>query len=119
MDFKPPQVSVGDKVLWYQNADKAANHCYAATVVAVKGVTVDLKVQRNAVEDDFRDTVRHIDDPCFEHNANFREFGGWEFADEHKRVEALEEKVARLEALLDDFLTTPDDKPAKSKKGGN
>jgi len=101
--FTPPKPHVGEKVLWYANADRySAPH--VGTVVRVGQYCIEMYTVSASGDGQVRVSIRHIKDPFLNENEAWKKRGGWDFTQEYYDniafQEEIRERIKRLEANI-------------------
>ena len=107
-NYRPPDISIGDDVLWYADPDNLKRSPIVAKVTFVGPRVVEL-VTYGASITRRMDSVRHITDPDFILKPSHKQFGGWDYTRERKdtttfrnalddRFSALEQRIEKLES---------------------
>lgn len=97
--WTPPEIHLGDIVLWYPDGDVNSTSPSAARVIKVGIRSVDL-----VLEGEFRQrhqhSVHYIRDPRMEENAEIRRYGGWDYSPATKQIHDLAARLKKLEDSL-------------------
>lgn len=97
--FVMPKILPGDTVLWYCHGLRGAGKPEVVDVLKVSERSICIKTKYSQ---QVRQPVRHIDDPKLRLSAEQREHGAWDYTERHKINAALEERVAKLEQLINE-----------------
>jgi hypothetical protein len=99
--WKMPDLDVGQTVLWYPDAN-SSREGHVADVTAVFDRAIECVSRTTSSVGQFRDSVRHIDDPSLILKPNLRPYGGWDYTDEWKKEQegraTMESRLSALEA---------------------
>lgn len=93
--FVMPQPERGQAVMFYPNCQTTAANRLMAYVMRKTRTNCELLVSGRVFEG-----VRHRDDPVLKTNKHARQFGCWEFTERDKKLDALEDRLEKLESLL-------------------
>lgn len=95
-NWKMPHAHVGQAVVWYSGGQRNSTPPSTGRVIHVSIRSVELIIDERDKSHRMRD-VRHVDDPQLPLNDNIREFGGWDYCENDKKLAELEQRVADLE----------------------
>lgn len=93
--FEMPRPDRGQMVMFYPNCQTTQGNRLLGYVMRITRSNVELNVSGRLYEG-----VRHRDDPVLKTNQHARAFGCWEFTERDKKLDALEERLSKLESLL-------------------
>ncbi len=90
--YTPPEVKVGDIVLWYDGVDVGEDG-HPSVIMRARGVAIDCRQfsgQTNHV------SVRHHTDPVLGVNDEIKKNGCWDFTSQQKQLDRVEEMVKKI-----------------------
>lgn len=96
-DFSPPKPAIGDLVYWYNDSLSCSNPTMGFIADHPGTNTVTIMTVSPFAGLTFRPSVRHKDDPGLQENAEWRQWGAWEFA-------PVMEKLKKMDALMADMI---------------
>lgn len=99
-DFSPPDVSIGDEVLWYSNVRNPTDPCVAFVVKSPGRSTLTLLVFAEETGWAFRPSVRHKDDPGLLENPQWQQWGCWEFSERTATLKKLQTLMPQITQIL-------------------
>lgn len=99
-DFVPPEVTIGDEVVWYSNPRNPDNPCLGFVVGSPGRSTLTLLVFAEETGWAFRPSVRHKDDPGLLENPQWQQWGCWEFTKRTATLKKIESLLPQLTTVL-------------------
>ena len=108
MLFQMPSVNIGLPVVWYSSGQRNPKESTVGFVRAISNRNIRIFLATGET----KDSVPHIDDPRLQRNEHHREFGAWDFTDDHKLLVLLKVRVEALEKAA----TGTNQPPAKPTK---
>jgi hypothetical protein len=99
--FSPPQVRVGDSVYWYHDPLNC-NEPTLGWIVERPGV-MTVSVLTFSPNTGFleRPSVRHKDDPGLQENADWRQWGCWDFTPQSAQLRKLDGLMSQIANLTE------------------
>lgn len=98
-NWKMPAAHVGQSVVWYSGGQRNTTQPSTGRIIHVSIRSVELIIDERDKSHRMRD-VRHVDDPQLPLNDNIREFGGWDYCENDKKLVDLERRVEALEDIV-------------------
>ena len=98
-EYKMPRPQIGDMVYWHHDALSGSNPTLG-WVVEDPGVnTITVMTVSSFAGLQFRPSVRHREDPGLQDNAEWRQWGSWEFAPITKSLRKLDQVMPDMIAF--------------------
>lgn len=92
-DFTQPHADLGDPVYWYQDPLNPRDPTIGWICERPGVSTQTILVFSPSVGFQEKPSVRHKDDPSLRENANWRQWGCWEFAPWFQKVQRMGESM--------------------------
>lgn len=99
-DFLPPEVKIGDEILWYANVRNPIDPCVGLVVKDPGRSTLTLLVFAEETGWSFRPSCRHKDDPGLLENPQWQQWGCWELSRKTTILNKLDSLMPQITALL-------------------
>jgi hypothetical protein len=99
-DFTPPEVALGDKVLWYDNPLNLQEPQLGWVSRRPGSKTVCVLTFSESFGWIEKTSVRHADDPGLQENASWRQWGCWSFHPETDLLRKMGGLLPQIVALL-------------------
>lgn len=94
--FSPPSVRIGDAVYWHHDPLSCADPCLGWVCQRPGAQTLSLLVFTPNVGFQEKPSVRHKDDPGLQENAEWRQWGCWEYAPITAQLRKLDATMAQI-----------------------
>jgi hypothetical protein len=99
--FSPPSLRIGDMVYWYHDPLACTNPCLGWISQPPGVSTVNIIVFTPFVGFQEKPSVRHRDDPGLQENADWRQWGAWEYAPQTAQLKKLDSLTAQIASLTE------------------
>lgn len=99
-EFQPPEVSIGDEVLFHADPRNHNNPCLGFVCSNPGRSTLTLLVFAEQTGWAFRQSVRHKDDPGLLENPQWQQWGCWEFTKKQALLKKLETLQPQITTML-------------------
>jgi hypothetical protein len=97
--FSPPALRIGDSVYWHHDPLNC-NDPLLGWVIQRPGVnTVSILVFSPNTGFQEKPSVRHKDDPGLQENAEWRQWGCWEYAPQTAQLKKMESAMAQIASV--------------------
>jgi hypothetical protein len=99
--FSPPSLRIGDAVYWYHDALSCSQPSLGWVSQQPGAHTVNIIVFTPFVGFQEKPSVRHKDDPGLQENADWRQWGAWEYAPQTAQLKKLDGMMAQIASLTE------------------
>lgn len=96
--FTPPAAKIGDMVFWYHDPLSCADPCIGWVCDRPGVQTLTLLVFSRFAGFQEKPSVRHRSDPGLQENAEWRQWGCWEYAPITSQMKKLDGMMAQIAA---------------------
>lgn len=99
--FSPPKVVIGDGVYWYNDPLSCAEPTLGWICQRPGVNTVSILVFSPNTGFQEKPSVRHRDDPGLQENADWRQWGCWEYSPQTAQLKKLDGMMAQIAAATE------------------